>query len=83
MLDVFLDNLATRRVIAARRVHMLTWPSWARLKRTRKAVSERLRAAHNSLCLPMQSGPKSPAWPSECCESPFKPILLDSGAARE
>ena len=83
MSDVFQHNLATRRVIDAWRVDMLTWPSWARLKRTREERAGPLRAAHKTLCLPMQSGPKSPELPRNARGSLFKPSLLDSGAARE
>ena len=83
MLDVFQHNLATRRVIDAWRVGMLTWPSWARLKRTREEDAEPLRAAHKTLCLPMQSPGHGPERASEGRGSLFKLSLLDSGAARE
>ena len=83
MLDVFQHILATRRVIDAWRVGILTWPSWARWKRTGEEHAEPLRAAHKTLSLPMQSGPKSPELPRNARESLLKPSLLDPGAARE
>ena len=82
-MDVFRVILCERRVIAARLFRMLMCTSWARLKPTREEVSEQLKAAHNTLCLPMQSGPKNPEVLRNARESLFKPSLLDSSAARE
>ena len=58
-------------------------PSWARLKRAREAASEPLRAAGCKLYQPAPSGPKCPEVLRNAPARPFRPTLLDTGAAND